>query len=140
MKSTIRSLDVAFNVFCRFEQVQEVKHYPGLVALYGLAQLAKLTNNPLYVNKAVNMLRRYPDHVNHPRYNFESYRCGGNGRAFLVMEGLDEEGKELLREYAEITMNAPVDSNGIQCMPAKEQLHLEKVWIDVVTATTPFLA
>jgi len=139
MKSTIRTLDVAYNVFCRFEQVQEVKGYPGLVALYGLAQLAKLTNNPLIVKKAQNMLRRYPDNVAHPRYNFESYRCGGNGRAYLVKEGLDEEGKALLREYAEITMNAPVDSDGIQCMPAKERLHLEQVWIDVVTATTPFM-
>ena len=36
MKSTLRTLDIAFNTFCRFEQAAEVKAYPGLVALYGL--------------------------------------------------------------------------------------------------------
>ena len=139
MKSTIRTLDVAYNVFCRFEQVAEVKHYPGLVALYGLAQLATETKNPLIVEKAQYMLRRYPDHIDHPRYNFESYRVGGNGRAYLVMNGLDDEGKDVLRQYAEITLQAPVDDDGIQCMPAKDRIPLQQVWIDVVTATTPFM-
>ena len=100
MKSSIRTLDVAYNVFCRFEQVAEVKHYPGLVALYGLAQLADASGNPAIREKAQTLLRRYPDHVDHPRYNFESYRVGGNGRAYLVMRGMDDEGKALLRQYA----------------------------------------
>ena len=139
MKSSIRTLDVAYNVFCRFEQVAEVKHYPGLVALYGLAQLADASGNPAIREKAQTLLRRYPDHVDHPRYNFESYRVGGNGRAYLVMRGMDDEGKALLRQYAEITMQAPVDKAGIQCMPAKEKLPLQQVWIDVITATTPFM-
>lgn len=139
MKSQIRTLDVAYNVFCHFEQIGEVKHYPGLVALYGLAQLAKTTMNPMIVQKAQHLLRRYPDHIDHPRYNFESYRVGGNGRAYLVANGLDDEGKDVLRKYAEITLQAPVDRNGIQCMPAPERLPLEQVWIDVVTATTPFM-
>ena len=55
MESTIRTLDVAYNVFCRFEQVAEVRHYPGLVALYGLAQLANETRDPLIVKKAQYM-------------------------------------------------------------------------------------
>ena len=46
MKTQIRTLDVAYNVFCRFEQCAEVKHYPGLVALYALAQLAVVSQNP----------------------------------------------------------------------------------------------
>ena len=139
LNSTIRTLDVAYNVFCRFEQVTEVKRYPGLLALYGLAQLANLTRNPAIVEKAQYMLRRYPDHIDHPYYNFESYRVGGNGRAYLVMSGLDDEGKDLLRQYAEITLRAPVDKDGIQCIPVKERLHLQQVWVDVITATTPFM-
>ena len=139
MKSTIRTLDVAYNVFCRFEQTAEVKHYPGLVALYALSQLGYETKSPLITGKAQHMLRLYPDHIDHPKYNFESYRVGGNGRAYLVMRGMDDEGKDVLRKYAEITLQAPVDDNGIQCMPAKEKLPLKQVWIDVVTATTPFM-
>lgn len=139
MKTTIRTLDVAYNVFCRFEQAAEVKHYPGLVALYALAQLADTTKNPLIVQKAQQLLRRYPDQIDHPRYNFESYRVGGNGRAYLVLRGMDDEGRALLRDYAETTLRAPVDRQGIQCMPAPDRLALEQVWIDVVTATTPFM-
>ncbi len=139
MKTQIRTLDVAYNVFCRFEQCAEVKHYPGLVALYALAQLAVVSQNPMIVSKAQKLLGRYPDQIDHPRYNFESYRVGGNGRAYLVMNGLDDAARDLLREYAEITLHAPVDANGIQCMPAPERLPLQQVWIDVVTATTPFM-
>lgn len=139
MKTTIRTTDVAYNVFCHYEHVAEVKHYPGLVALYGLAQLAHTTGDPAMIQKVQYMLRRYPDNIDHPHYNFESYRVGGNGRAYLVANGLDDEGKEPLRKYADITLEAPVDKDGIQCMPAADRLPLEQVWIDVVTATTPFM-
>ena len=112
MKTQIRTLDVAYNVFCRFEQCAEVKHYPGLVALYALAQLAVVSQNPMIVSKAQKLLGRYPDQIDHPRYNFESYRVGGNGRAYLVMNGLDDAARDLLREYAEITLHAPDAASG----------------------------
>ncbi len=139
MAGMINTTDIAYNVFCRFQQTAEVKSYPGLLALYALAQLGDETKESLILEKAKAMLTLYPDRIEHPRYNFESYRVGGNGRAYLVWHGYDPEGRGVLREFAETTLAAPVDRDGIQCMPQKERLPLEQVWIDVVTATTPFM-
>ncbi len=139
MGTTIGATDIAYNLFCRYERRMEVTSYPGLLALYALAQLGAETRDRVIMDKARNMLLRYPDDVSHPHYNFESYRVGGNGRAYLVMRGQDPEGARLLREYADITLRAPTDAAGIQCMPSAAGQEYAPVWIDVVTATTPFM-
>jgi len=139
MKKKITALDLSYNLFCRLERRMKAEGYPGLLALYALAQLADASGNPLILKKAQILLGRYPDQIDHPYYNFESYRVGGNGKAYLVMKGLADREKDLLGKYAQITLEAPVDAAGIQCMPYAAGKENAPVWIDVVTATTPFM-
>lgn len=139
MGTTIAATDLAYNLFCRYERRAAVEGYPGLLALYALAQLGTETRGSFIADKARALLLRYPDKAAHPHCNFESYRAGGNGRAYLVMRGQDPEGAALLREYADITLRAPTDAAGIQCMPSAGGQEYAPVWIDVATATTPFM-
>jgi len=143
----MKALNISQNLFMRYENTQMVQHYYGLLALYGLAQTAVESKSSRLLKKCIDLLALYPDKVVHPSYNFENYRAGGNGKAWLVMmesmgkleagTGFSDEQKEIVREYAEKTLQAPKDRNGILCMPGRPEL--EQIWIDVVTAVTPYM-
>lgn len=121
----------------RYEsQYDKVDAYYGLLAYYGLAQAALAGNNKEYLQKCKEYLALYPDHFEHPHYNFESYRAGGNAKAWLLFKGIAPEWTEVIREYAEKTLTAPADSNGILCYPGGSN---KSIWIDVVTCVTPFM-
>ena len=85
----------------------------------------------------MNTLALYPDNIEHPYYNFDAYEFGGNGKAFLTYKGYFENQLDKFRFYADKTMKAPADSDGILCYPTRPEK--EQVWIDVVTAVTPFM-
>ena len=143
----MKPLDISQNLFTRYENTQIVQSYFGLLAIYALAQTAVESSNTRLLSKCVDMLNLYPDDMEHPRYNFENYRAGGNGKAWLVMMdsmgklepgiSFSDRQKEIVREYAEKTLNAPADRDGILCMPRR--IELEQIWIDVVTAVTPYM-
>jgi len=129
-------IELAGKLLERYESCHGIVHqYYGLLAYYGLAQAAVAGENEAYLKKCKEYLAQYPDNFPHPHYNFESYRVGGNAKAWLLFKGLAPEWKEEIREYAEKTMMAPMDENGIMCHPKNNQ----GIWIDVVTCTTPFM-
>lgn len=133
----MRTLDIAVNLFHHYEAVREVNHYYGLLAVYALAKIADTDGHETVMQQAMRHLRRYPEGIRHPRYNFESYRAGGNGQAYLLMRGKNEAKAETIRRYAEETLRAPADEQGILIMPGKPEKR--QIWIDVVTAVTPFM-
>lgn len=136
----IECLELAGKLLKRYEtQHESVRHYYGLLAYYGLAQAAVAGDNREYLQKCKEYLAQYPDHFEHPPYNFESYRVGGNGKAWLCFKGAAPEWEEEIREYAEITYHAPADPNGIMCRPQDAGKAVARIWIDVVTCTTPFM-
>lgn len=129
-------IELAGKLLERYEDCHKVvDNYFGLLAYYGLAQAAVAGENAAYLKKCKEYLAQYPDNFPHPHYNFESYRVGGNAKAWLVFKGLAPEWKEEIREYAEKTMNAPMDENGILSHPKKNN----GIFIDVVTCVTPFM-
>lgn len=133
----MKMLETSKNLFGRYERLYHVVNYYGLFALYGLAQTAVESKDREVLEKCLSMLGKYPDQIEHPYYNFDAYEAGGNGKAFLAYQGYFENDLEMIHRYAEKTMNAPVDSNGILCYPTCPEQ--EKIWIDVVTAVTPFM-
>ncbi len=133
----MNTLEISKQLFNRYESVHTVQAYPGLMAYYALSCMAVSAKDDALLQKCMEYLGKYPDAVEHPKYNFESYRIGGNGKAYLMSHGYFPEQKELLREYAEATMSAPTDRNGLMCMPSCPEK--EQVWIDIVMAVTPFM-
>ena len=89
------------------------------------------------MEKCKAYLNLYPNNFPHPQYNFESYRVGGNGKAWMFFKNLIPEAEADLRKYAELTLHGPTDENGILCHPHSTEVH--KIWIDVVACTTPFM-
>ena len=133
----MNTLETAKRLFERYESLYHVINYYGLFALYGLAHTAVESKDREVLEKCLSMLGKYPDQIEHPYYNFDAYEAGGNGKAFLMYQGYFEEELQTLRAYAEKTLKAPIASNGILCHPACPEQ--EKIWIDVVTAVTPFM-
>ena len=131
----MRTLDIARNLYVRYGQTEEIKHYYGLLAIYGLCQTAYEAKEPDLITSCKTILDRYPDGMEHPYYNFECYRAGGNAKAWSIMMGLVEKDIELLKVYAEKTLKGCADKDGILCLPGTTGA----IWIDVVAAVTPFM-
>lgn len=136
----VNTLELAGKLLERYEsQHERVHNYFGLLAYWALAKAAVAADNPEYLYKSKEYLSQYPDHFAHPHYNFEAYRVGGNGKAWLLFQGYMPESEEKIREYAEKTYQAPVDQTGILCWPKDDDKEVRRVWIDVVTCVTPFM-
>ena len=134
----MKTIDLCFKLFERFENTQKVENYYGLLALFALAQSAYEANDRVQLQKCIDMLSLYPDNFDHPHYNFDCYEVGGAGKSWLVYKGLMESEKENIRRYAEKTLAAPTDDNGILCHPVFLPEN-DKIWIDVVYAVVPFM-
>lgn len=130
-------LTIAVGLYDHYESHQEVKHYYGLLAIYALARAADAGADEALFDRCEKILRRFPDDIEHPPYNFPSYTIGGIPLAFLVSTGRMADRREILREYADEMMSAPRDPNGIVTMPRQPDANL--IWIDAAMATTPFL-
>jgi len=129
-------LELTEKLLERYEsQHEKVNGYKGLLAYYALAQAAVAGESGNALKKCIDYLALYPDKFEHPDYNFQSYRVGGNGKAWLFMKGYMPEEEANIREYAEITYHAPAGENGILSSPKSSK----RLWIDVVTCTTPFM-
>jgi len=130
-------LYIAQKLYERYEHEEEVKHYYGVLAIYGLVQTAEEKEDAYLLEKCKRILSRFPDHIEHPHYNFPSYRIGGIAKSYAYMRNLAPEAEQEVREYAEEMMTAARDRRGIVCMP--RQSEEEKIWIDAATAVTPYL-
>ncbi len=134
----MNTIELAEKLFERYENTHsEIIHYYGLLAIYALSVAAVTTNNDILLNKCKEILKEYPNKENHPRYNFENYKIGGAGAAYLFYKGFYDEAREDIRDHAERTLAAPTDSNGIMCMPARPEK--ERIWIDTIYAVAPFM-
>lgn len=130
-------LYIAQKLYERYEHEEEVKHYYGVLAIYSLVQVAEEKEDPLLLEKCRRILARFPEHIEHPHYNFPSYRIGGIAKAYAFMRGLASEAEREVREYAEEMLTATRDKKGIMSLPREPEA--EKIWIDVATAVTPYL-
>ena len=144
----MRTIDIARNVFEQYKRIYAVENYFGLLALYGASQLAVEFNDSFLLDEVETMLADYPGNINkQPIFNFESYKCGGNGKAYLTY--LDSIGKialkkdnrtafrSELKEYADKMIVTNRNEDGIMTGSME---HLKtKVWIDAVTCITPFM-
>lgn len=134
----MKNTELAFEIFNHYKSVYpEVKHYYGIVANYGLVNLAEIAGKG---SEETNMLKEilatFPAKVEHPSYNFPSYTICGNAKARAVFDGICAD-KDQIREYAEEMMTASRNALGIMSM--KRPGCQEQVWIDVASAVTPFL-
>ncbi len=133
----IHTLKLAQNLFNRYEEKYNIRAYYGLLAYYALAQTAEAENNDALRKKCKDYLDLYPERFPHPQYSFECYRVGGIGKAWMFMKGLSSEWENDLRNYADITLEAPVSETGVLCHPKWPET--EKIWIDSVSCITPFM-
>ncbi|MDQ0873657.1 unsaturated rhamnogalacturonyl hydrolase [Paenibacillus sp. V4I3] len=130
-------LYISQKLYEHYEHMDEVKHYYGLLSIYALLQTAEEKQDRVLLEKCKHILSRFPDRIEHPRYNFPSYRIGGIPKAYALMKGYMPEASNQVREYAEEMMTATRDRKGIMSYPyAPEE---ELIWIDVAMAVTPYL-
>lgn len=126
---------IAQGLFDHYDDTAEIEAYYGVLAIYALARAASDAGDTSTLARIDAMVRRFPDEIDHPHYNFPSYRIGGIAQAFLSAQGRLGDRSELLREYADEMMTATRDETGILAMPGAPNL----IWIDVAMAATPFL-
>ncbi|MFC5652860.1 glycoside hydrolase family 88 protein [Paenibacillus solisilvae] len=130
-------LYISQKLFEHYEHIEEVKHYYGLLAIYALLLTAEEKQDPVLLGKCKTVLSRFPDHIQHPRYNFPSYRIGGIPKAYSLMKDYLPEAEEQVRYYAEEMLTASRDRKGIMSYPYAPEKEL--IWIDVAMAVTPYL-
>jgi len=114
-------------------------NYPGILSIFAGIQAAAASKDAAWIAEVKEYLARYPHRFHEPgiyfKGNFDNYRVGGLGKGWAVMNGYFDEDKELIREYAEMTMNAPHSHDGIICA----RYDYNKIWVDVVFAVTPYM-
>lgn len=133
----MKPLDVAVGLYDHYESIEQVRHYYGLLAIYGLARAADAGGDDELWARCEKIIRRFPDEIDHPRYNFPSYTIGGIPQAYLLANGRTPDRAELVREYAEEMMTAPRDPKGIVTRP--HEPGTDRIWIDAAMATTLYL-
>lgn len=126
----------AIGVYDHYEAIDEVKAYYGVLAIYGLARLGFRHQDDAVLGRVERILARFPDQIDHPRYNFPSYAVGGNALAYMVSSGRLQHRAADVSEYAEEMMTAARDGRGILELPNSPG---GRIWIDVATAASPFL-
>lgn len=115
--------------------------YPGILTMFAGAQAAKVAGDEKMLEEVNSYLELYPFQFEEPgvkfNYNFDNYRVGGLGKAWMFMKGYFKDHEDVIREYADLTMAAPQSSDGIMCFAAEPEN--EKIWIDIVYAVCPYM-
>ena len=132
-------LEISKKLFERYEKVfGNVENYFGLLALYALARVADEDGDAKAMQRCIEEMEKYPDRIVHPYYNYENFRVGGACSSWLAMKGLMDGKKEILREYAEKTLSAVTDGEGIVCRPDRYPERFQ-TWIDSIYSVCPFM-
>lgn len=131
----MNTIEVSEKIFERLDNNMNIVSYWGLLAYYAVVMTSYESNNIELIEKCKTILKKYPNGRKKEYFNFKNYEVGGNAKAWLVYKGLLEEEKENVRKYAELTVDSPKNENGILCWPTDT----DKIWIDVITAVTPFM-
>ncbi len=115
--------------------------YPGILTMFAAVQAARVTGDEHMLDEVNSYLELYPFRFEEPgikfNYNFDNYRVGGLGKAWMFMKGYFKDHENVIREYADKTMEAPKSSDGILCHPRHAEM--EMIWIDVVYGVTPYM-
>lgn len=115
--------------------------YPGILTIYAAAQAAVHLNDEEWIDDVNSYLKKYPFEFEEPgtrfNCNFDNYRVGGLGKGWMMMHGYFKDHEDVLREYAEKTINGPHTHDGI--ITSVKANNKGRVWIDVVYCVTPFM-
>ena len=115
--------------------------YPGILTMFAGVQAAKVSGDDEWLEEVNKYLEKYPFEFEELgtfyKYNFDNYRVGGLGKAWMYMKGYFKDHEDVIREYADLTMAAPQSHDGIMCLPSDPEA--EKIWIDVVYAVCPYM-
>lgn len=115
--------------------------YPGILTMFAGVQAAKVAGDDKMLEEVNSYLELYPFQFEEPgvkfNYNFDNYRVGGLGKAWMFMKGYFKDHEDVIREYADLTMAAPQSWDGIMVNPHRAQM--EQIWIDVVYAVCPYM-
>lgn len=135
----METFDLARRTFDAHVSRHPMNNYPAILSLHGLARLAEVSGDKNIVMKCRRHLLSFlRGEVDMRSNNFENYRCGGNGTAFMFWKGHLSEAQDPVLEHAQKLMKkAPRSDEGIFCMPGGP--HQGGIWIDVAFAVTPFL-
>lgn len=133
--------EISKNLFNKFITASEIKHevvqYPGILALLAALRTAENTNDEELKKKVLSFIKQFPESTKNKDYNFQLYKIGGIAAAYAFYKGYLPEWEPYIREYAEKTMTAPRDVDGLMKNP-----HItsrEQIWIDSIMAVVPFL-
>jgi len=114
-------------------------HYPGMLTMFAGSQAAVFADDKEWIEEVSSYLAKYPYDFEDPsiffNYSFDNYRVGSIGKGWMIMKGYFEDHKDVLKEYADKTLEAPRGSDGIMCHPKNHN----KIWIDLVFCVTPFM-
>jgi unsaturated rhamnogalacturonyl hydrolase len=140
----INCTTIAERIFYRAKLHCDLTDYTGILTLNALARLALVVDDQanresLLQEAQANYRPFLTGQATFKTCNFQNYRCGGNGAAYLWWKGeLPEASKANFIPYVdEILHHAPRDANGIMCHPAFPGEG--KIFIDIAFAVTPFL-
>jgi len=113
--------------------------YPGVLTLFASAQAAVAFGDEEWIEEIRKRLARFPyefeERDMYFMHRFCNYRVGSLGKGFMFMKGYFDEQTNIIREYAEMTMNEPKSPEGI----LRHFREPDKIWIDVVFCITPFM-
>lgn len=84
----MHTLELAFRLYRRYEQVETIDNYYGLLALYGLCQAAKASGQAERMAECRALLAQYPEKAWPFPCNFACYRLGGHAQAWAMLTGL----------------------------------------------------
>ena len=127
--------ELAFGAFEKHLSLHPIAHYTGVLSLQGLARLAAYAEEPALTDYCRRQFEPFLSGRVNFSCNFPNYRCGGNGAAFLLFNGLVTEGPDAFRKYAEQIMHdAPRNPDGLVRMPGERT---DLIWIDAAFAVTP---
>ncbi len=137
---SMKPLELSVGLYDHYESLTQVKHYYGLLAIYALCRTAELVDDHgALLDRCRTILEGFPERIEHPRYNFPSYRIGGIPRAYMLYRGrmTDDLTRRFVAHYAQEMMLASRDHKGLMCNPYSPAK--QRVWIDVAMAVTPYL-
>lgn len=135
----INTLSLAESAWKKHRKLHHIGHYTGIVSLHGICRLAVSSGMNDLLKEAGSVVQTFLKRDSRlPQCNYENYRCGGNGTAWMLWKGFCPEAEQQVLHFAEdFLVNAPKNSSGIAIHPKKENSQL--VFIDQAFAITPFM-
>ena len=115
--------------------------YPGVLTMFAGVQAAMAAGDEAWLDEVNDYLSLYPYQFEEPgvkfNYNFDNYRVGGLGKSWMLLKGYFKDQEDVIREYADKTLETPVSHDGIAT--GIHAFTKEKIWIDVAYAICPFM-